>query len=122
VHWHLEVVILLWLILIDHSLELVFFLQVNIDQAYVLSPDVISLHALELVGILAECFSILSEVDFDVGNVAYLVCCQDSENALLGDGVDLVALKSDQVDIGTFSCLITSEFLAEKRHDCFYVS
>ena len=40
----------------------------------------------------------LREVDLDVRDVAYLICSQDSEYALLFDWIDWTALKMRQIE------------------------
>ena len=93
----------MWHVFVDHPFKLVLLLKVDVDKANVLSIDYMGLHTLELVGILAESLRVFSEVDFDVGHVTNLVSCQNAENTLFLNRLDLVSLESHQVDIGTLA-------------------
>ena len=78
-------------------------------------------HRLEFVGVLAESFRCLSEVDFYVWNVANLVCCQDPKNALLADWLELSAFELQQVCVHS-ACVITGEPFSEQRNNCLDVA
>ena len=50
---------------------------------------------LEGVCVLTEGLLALSEVDLDVGNIAYLVCGENTEDALLAERLELATLEFD---------------------------
>ena len=81
------------LILVDYSFLVKLLVQINFSDGL---ARVGSLNErLEGVRVLAEGLLVFSEVDLDVGDIAYLVCGENTEDALLVERFELATLKFD---------------------------
>jgi hypothetical protein len=117
---HLVMEILLFQdVLVDYKLFLLLFFQIHNRVSFL---GFISLgQRLENVGVLAKIVLSLSELYFDIGNVANLVCSENSKYAVLFQDFSLPLLESLLLDVILLDDL-TGQILSEERHDGLHIA
>ena len=106
-------------VLVDNILFLPFFFQVD-DRVSFLSLISLS-QRLEYVSLLAEIVLSLSKVDLDIGDVANLMCSQDSKDAVLFQHLSLPFLESLLLHVILLDYL-TGQIFSEERHNGFHIA
>ena len=90
-------IILIWNILVHNFFFVDLSVKIDIYDTLHLMANLLGLHRLKLVCVLAEGICFLSKIYFDVWDVADLICSQNSKNTLFFDRLERSTLKVNQI-------------------------